>query len=183
MIVALTPQQETATRAAAEAVNEHKDAIGKPNIGWSRGGQPQDPLWQRWQSFRAEQAVANALGLGDLTWAIYDGGDGKVDLTLPFPTAVGATGQVKYRSERQRDLATDGLDFHAELQAHWYVLVWPAAVGDALDIVGWCSRRDFLHRIMAREPVRMQGKKFEMRWQELRPIATLIDAVAAGRAA
>lgn len=178
--VLLSEEDEAKAAAAAAAVNANKDRIGKPNTAWKPG---QDPLKMRRDSFRAELAVARFLGL-DLEWEILDGGDDKIDIHLPHPVWMlddGGSGveaktvQVKHRGERRRDLATDGLGFFRELKADIYVLAWPAEEGDAITLVGWCTRRDFFNRITSRAPIRMLGDKYEMKWEtELRDMRDLL---------
>lgn len=188
--VTLTPTQEQMARQAAEAVNANKARLGKAATVFLKEGN--DSLSIRIASFRAELAVATALGIDHPGWAVLAGGDGKIDLTLPYPARPGQTIQVKWRGEPERDLATEGLRFWDELVADIYVLTWPGLPradgaqsaeltrpGDAgaITVVGWCTLDDFLHRIIARAPVRMRGEKWEVRWQDLHPIETLIAEV------
>lgn len=182
--VTLTPTQEQMARQAAEAVNANKARLGKAATVFQKEGN--DSLSIRIASFRAELAVATALGIEHPGWAVLAGGDGKIDLTLPSRTRPGQTIQVKWRGEPERDLATEGLRFWDELVADIYVLTWPGLPpvdGEppgqmgAITVVGWCTLDDFLHRIIARAPVRMRGEKWEVRWQDLHPIETLIAEV------
>jgi len=166
--VRLSEEERQRAAAAAVAVNENKARLGKPG-SYDKYGV--DPLESRYQSFCAEAAVAKVLGIPEPEWPVLPGGDGKIDLTTP----AGLTVQVKYRGERGRDLATEGLDFWDELRADVYVLVWPSLWGaGSYTVVGWCSREEFFNRILTREPVRMKGRKFEMRWQDMRPMPELV---------
>lgn len=177
--VTLTPEEDSKAAAAALAVNENKERLGKPTRQW--GAKAPDAFDIRYQSFRAELAVAKVLGLAHTGWEILAGGDGKIDLTVPFPTRLGTTIQVKYRGERNRDLATEGIYFWRELKCAIYVVAWPGPTG-SVTLAGWCTRGDFLDRIVSRPPVRMLGEKWEMRWQDLRPMSQLVEEVAHARA-
>jgi hypothetical protein len=184
--VTLTRDEEVRAVLAAFEVNENKEHLGKNTTAWTRRGEQVDPTLQRADAFRAEYAVAKLCGLPPLTWQLFDGGDGKIDLVLPYPTPLGQRVQVKHRSERNRDLATSSLDHHDELKADLYVLAWPALDRDSggIDLIGWCTRDDFLARIMdlSRPPVRMLGLRYEMVWhRDLRPMQTLVEAVDAAR--
>ena len=162
--VELTEAEVKAAYDAAVAINDHKAYLKKPGNSHLY---VDDPLDARVKSFCAETAVAKVLGIPAPAWPILDGGDRKIDLTLPD----GQTVQVKYRGERGRDIATEGLDFWDELRADYYVLVWPGREpGRIFTVVGWATREDFFRRVTDRPPVRMRGRKWEIRWQDLRDI-------------
>lgn len=169
--VQLSVDERHRAAAAALAVNDNKARLGNPGSSDKYGV---DPFDSRYQSFCAEIAVSKVLGIPEPAWPLYAGGDGKVDLR----TADGASVQVKYRGERQRDLATEGLDFWSELKADIYVLVWPGLEGaGSYTVVGWCTRKDFFSRVTERPPVRMKGLKYELRWQDLHPALTLGEVI------
>jgi len=184
--VSLSPEEVAKAANAARAVNENKNRVGKPHKSW--GPTAPDEFTSRSESFKAELAVAKALGL-DHGWEIFDGGDGRVDIRLPHPVTIPVTFlpwspidvqtiQVKYRGEPFRDLATEGLNFWRELKADIYILVWPGQADDSLLLVGWCTRDQFVNRIFSRPPVRMLGDKYEMRWEDdLNPIDSLVEGV------
>jgi hypothetical protein len=179
--IRLTPEEVAHCEESARAVNENKYRNGLPDNLWTVAGEEPDPLATRSAAFRAEYALAKYLGLGKLTWKLYKYGDGRIDLVIPFPCPVGRTIQVKHRNQRQRDMATAGLDFHHELQADLYVLTWPLDKTD-ITLVGWCTRDDFLQRIAMRPPVRMNGLKYEMCWDsDLRSMPSLYQEVQEAR--
>lgn len=176
--VFLTAQEEAHAAEIARQINANKDRLGKPHREWKKGI---DPYQIRRDSCRAELAFSKVVGL-DWDPPILPGGDGKIDITLPWPTRYGATVQIKWRSEPERDLATEGLDFWDELRADIYVLAWPGQAGSIV-LAGWATRIDFWDRIFSRPPVRMLGRKYELRWQdELYPIETLIEEIERAKA-
>jgi hypothetical protein len=165
--VFLTEDEESQCLAWAIAINEHKAALNKP--GRFRGV---NELEARVIGIRAELAVAKALEI-PFNVEIFDGGDGGIDLTLPAPLSFGSTVQVKHRNRRETDLATNGLNFHRELKADLYVLTWRSEDG-AITLVGWCTKEDFIKRIIEKPPARLLGLKYEIRWKDLRPINELL---------
>jgi len=133
----------------------------------------------RLYSLCAERSVAKSLGC-EHDPVVLLGGDGHIDLWLPFGTPVGRSIEVRFRRKRQRDLATQGLRFWEELIADIYVLVWPTHDGDwspldGFDIVGWATRGDFHQRIVSRPPIRMKGEKWEIPYSELRDFRELVS--------
>ena len=172
--VYLTPDEEAHAADIAREINANKARLHKKPRVWN----PKvDADTMRLQAMRSELALSKVLGL---PWhpAILPGGDGKIDIRLPVPTRYGQTIQVKMRTERERDLATDTLNFWDELRADIYVLVWPTADGGGLTLVGWCQAADFWERIFSRPPVRMAGYKYEMKWdEELYDMDLLIEEV------
>jgi hypothetical protein len=171
--IALTASEEKQCVQWAMAINAHKAALGKRGSRRYEGG---DPDANRIAAIRSEYAVAKALKL-PYSVEIYDGGDGGVDLWFPASTAVGRSIQIKWRGEPGRDLATDSLNFHKDLRADIYVLCWPGR-DNQIALVGWCTRKDFLRRILARPPDRLLGLKWAMRPADLRPIELLIELLA-----
>lgn len=159
----------------AMAINDNKERLGKGRSG-NRRFNGADPDQSRIDAIRSECALAKVLGL-PYSVEVYDGGDGGVDLWLPELTPLGRSIQVKWRSEPERDIATDTLNFHKDLKADIYVLTWPGA-GRKITLVGYCTKKDFIKRILERPPDRLLGFKWAMKWDsELRPIEELIDVV------
>ena len=176
--VLLTPEEEAYCRERGLAVNANKARLGMGKGGSAARYGDLDADANRVNSFRAECATAKALGL-PYSVSILKGGDGGVDLRLKAPTVYGDTVQVKWRAERDRDIATDGLDVSKDLRADIYVLAWPGPMERYITLVGWATYDDWYFRIWDREtrrpPVRMRGYKYEILWQELRPMAELIE--------
>jgi hypothetical protein len=174
--VLLTDAEEAYCLQAGLAVNGNKERLGVGRGGGGSRYADLDADANRVNSFRAECALAKVLGI-PYSIEILSGGDGGVDLRLPVPCSHGQTLQMKWRGERNRDIATDGLNFHRDLKCDIYVLAWPSVTLLDVTLVGFCTKRDWLKRILARPPVRMRGDKWEMKYQDLRPIAGLIRAV------
>jgi hypothetical protein len=168
--VLLSRAEERYCQEMAKAINDNKKALGKTSS--FRGT---DPDKSRFDALRSECAVAKVLGL-PYTVEIYAGGDGGVDLWLNELTSLGRSVQVKWRGEPEKDLATDGLNFHHDLKADIYVLTWPG-VGRKIVLAGYCTKADFIKRILARPPDRMLGLKYAYKWQDLKPIEDLINIV------
>lgn len=174
--IELTPEEESQCLAWAVAIQQRKLELGRKSRRYA--GTLDDVEVHR-LAFRAELALAKALGI-PLSVEVLDGNDGGIDLVLPVPIPEGVTVDVKWRSERERDLATDGLNFHYELRADLYVLAWPGDE-DRVCLVGYCTRGEFLYRVLSRPPVRLRGWRYEMRWQELHPIEELLAKVERAR--
>lgn len=141
-----------------------------------------DSTLTRSVAFGAELAVARYLGLADPIWEL-GWGDGGVDLTLDMPLPDGdSTIQVKYRRVQGKDMALEGLDFWKELRADLYVLTQPGLLprndgSVGYELVGWCRRADWFHRVTARPPIWMHGRKYEMMPRELQPLSSLRAAI------
>lgn len=158
----------------AQAIERNKARL--PSEHWGV-----DSLESRFLALCAERAVAKLLGCAHEV-QVLAGGDGHVDLVLPRPTRFGFTIEVKFRRERMRDLATSGLRFWEELRSDIYVLVWPSqdqgwSPEQGFTVVGFATRQQFLRRVIARPPIRMRGEKWDIPWQELMPIAVLVEEV------
>jgi len=178
MLVVLDPAEVLDLAEVAARIEYGKRGIPSRDWGvtsWS----------SRLYSLCAERAVARALGC-EHDPVVLVGGDGHVDLWLPEETAVGRSIEVRFRRQRNRDLATQGLRFWEELVADIYVLVWPSAAEDwspldGFDIVGWVTRDDFHRRIVSRPPIRMKGEKWEIPYSDLRDFRELVS-LSRGRA-
>src|SRR5690348_13705261 len=172
--ILLTHDEETQCEKWGIAINDHKEAIGKSRAG-SKRYEGLDPDLARVSAIRSELAVAKILGL-PYDVKIFDGGDGGVDLWLDAPIELGRSIQVKWRSEAERDIATDGLNFHHDLKSDIYVLTWPGK-GRRICIVGYCTKADYIKRILEKAPDRLRGLKYAIKWQDLRPIEELVQKV------
>ncbi|GBD21754.1 hypothetical protein HRbin28_02213 [bacterium HR28] len=172
--VRLPDEDLEALRRMAADIEESKRRY--PTVDWGV-----DSLESRFLSLCAERCVAVLLGC-EHEVAVLPAGDGGVDLVLPRETRFGRTVEVKFRRSRKTDLATASLRFWEELVADIYVLVWPACEqgwepNQGFTVVGFATKRQFHERILARPPIRMKGEKWEIPWQDLRPIEVLIQEV------
>ena len=178
--VLLTEAEERQCRKWGLAINANKERHGMTRTKGNERYADLDGDSSRVSAIRSELAVAKALGI-PYTVKIHKGGDGGIDLRLTEPCYYGETVQVKWRGERERDLATDTLNIRKDLRADIYVLTWPGE-GGAITLVGFAVWEDWVRRFRSRNPVYMRGEKWELRWHdELRPVEGLIEA--AGRMA
>lgn len=160
--VYLSPREQRELQALAVAINENKRHL--PARTWHH-----DAFQARYLSLCAERAVARITG-AEHQVAVYPGGDKGIDLVLP----TGQTVQVKARSQRYRDLATDGIRFWEELQADVYILCWPTEDQQGITIVGYVTRERFLSWIISHRPQRLRGEKWVIPWQELDSVHDLL---------
>jgi hypothetical protein len=182
--ILLSESEEAQCREWGLAINANKERLGKGRRGSGNRYEGIDADVSRINAIRSEYAVAKALGV------LYDceilpGGDGGVDVTLPVPCRFGKTVQVKWRSERERDLATETSgNLARDLRADIYILTWPGAVDRYITLVGFATMDDWRKRVFSRPAVWMRGEKWELRWKtELRPMQTLVEAVRKVQAA
>lgn len=180
--ILLSEAEEAQCRKWGLAINANKHRLGKGRGGGKRyEGIDEDA--SRINAIRSEYAVAKALGVL-YSVDILPGGDGGVDITLPVPCRFGKTVQVKWRSERGRDLATDTSgNLSKDLRADMYVLTWPGIEAGYITLVGFATMDDWKKRVFSRPAIYMRGEKWELKPSELRPITTLIDAVRKVQAA
>jgi len=181
--ILLSEAEEEQCKAWGLAINANKKRLGLKKTHGSRYDDIDIDV-SRVNAVRSERAVAKALGVL-YSVEILPGGDGGVDLTLPVPCRFGRTVQVKWRRERERDLATETSgNLSKDLRADIYVLTWPATVDRLITLVGFATMDDWKKRVFSRPAVWMRGEKWELKWDtELRPITTLIDAVRKVQAA
>jgi hypothetical protein len=163
--VTLTPEEQQRTWDFAHALDrKYASSAYLSKRNWARDA---NAVENWYHSLKAELAVAKHFGLVPPAWELFQGsGDKGSDLLTTFGKEV----QVKYRRSRGTDLATKNLELYTELKPDFYVLVWPGEDGadDAsADVVGWCTRDEFLARILSRAPVRLAGQRYEMKPEEL----------------
>jgi hypothetical protein len=172
--VVFTTQEAAKLEALAHLRSDGKQHWDVGNI-WAEKCSPS--FFRHLMGLRAEYAVAKLLGLGVDKVLRPRGDNNAPDLVLPDGRAVSVKGRSKVgyayalRSTNPKEFGT-GVG----------VLVWPERNGrdDAVDVVGWVSRREFI--ALAEIQDFTYGPRLTIEGYQMHPMPQLILEVNALRA-